>query len=301
MARREVVGTSESKLRTPEMINDRASRFGGRLVTATLVGAICGAGSAEVEAADVGHRMWMQLGAFRPHIDSVFRYDSIRTAGLGTSIDGERDLGLTDNEIVGSLLLGVRLRDRWRVEFEYFELDRSAQTSTRERDLAVGDTSYALSAQLASAFASAVYRLTVGYSFIRSPRAEVGLALGLHVTDFSISLEGTGTVNGTTVARRREQQEVLLPLPTGGLYGSFAFSSSWVAQARVDWFSLTYDGYEGTLWNAQANLLYRLGRNVAVGIGYRLNGYEVRAERSNWRGEVDYRYHGPQVLVEVGF
>lgn len=288
-------------MRTPEMISELAPRFGGRLLTATLVGTFCGAASAQGGAADVGHRMWMQLGAFRPHIDSVFRFDSVRTAGPGTSIDGERDLGLADSETVGSLLLGVRLRDRWHVEFEYFELDRSAQTSTRERNLAVGDTSFGLSAQLASAFASAVYRLTAGYSFIRSPRAEVGLALGLHATDFSVSLEGTGTVDGTNVARRREQQEVLLPLPTGGLYARFAFSRSWVAQARVDWFSLTYDGYEGALWNAQANLLYRLGRDVAVGIGYRLNGYEVKAERSNWRGEVDYRYHGPQILVEVGF
>jgi hypothetical protein len=74
-----------------------------------------------------------------------------------------------------------------------------------------------------------------------------------------------------------------------------------VAQGRFDWFSLTYHGYEGTLWNVQANLLYRLLPNIAVGVGFRLNDCAIRADRSNWRGEVDYRFRGPQVLLEVGF
>jgi hypothetical protein len=278
--------------------SDLSPCFAGRLVAAVVAVGCCAAAGAQ----ELNQRMWLHLGAFRPHIDSVFQIDSARSAALlGTRIHGESDLGWADSDTVGSLLLGARLRDRWRVEFEYFQLDRSADSPMRGRDITVGETSFSLAAQLSSEFASRVYRLTAGYSFLRLPRAEAGAALGLHVTDFSIALEGTGMVDGVTVLRRREQRKELLPLPTAGLYGSWAFADDWVVQARFDWFSLTYDGYEGTLWNVQANLLYRLWPNVAVGFGYRLNDYELKADRSSWRGQVDYRFHGPQILLEAGF
>jgi hypothetical protein len=283
------------------MVSGLSPGFLGRLLSATVVAGYCGAAGAQASGAEPNQRLWLQVGAFRPHIDSVFRIDSNRTALPGSRINGERDLGWADNETVGSLLVGVRLRERWRVEFEFFELDRSADIQVRGRDLRVGETSFSVAARVASEFASSVYRLSAGYSFIRSPLAEVGIAFGLHVTDFAIALEGIGIVNDVVVGRQREQRQELLPLPTAGLYGTRAFGGNWSAQARLDWFSLTYDGYKGTLWNVQTNLLYRLSPNVAVGIGYRLNDYALKADRSSWRGEVDYRFHGPQILVQAGF
>jgi len=283
------------------MISEFSLRCVARLLATTVAGSGCGAACAQAAGPELNQSFWLHLGAFRPHIDSVFRIDSNRTALPGSTINGEKDLGWADNETVGSLLLGARLGDRWRLEFEYFELDRAADAPLVERSLSIGDSSFALSARVASEFTSSVYRFTAGYSMIRLPQAEVGVAIGVHVTDFSVVIEGTAAVNGVTVARQREQRQELLPLPTAGLYGTWAFTRDWVVQGRVDWFSLSYDGYEGTLWNVQANLLYSFSPNFAVGIGYRLNDYEVKADRSNWRGEVNYRFRGPQILVEAGF
>jgi len=279
------------------MISGFSRRCVARILAATAAGSGCGGACAQ----ELDQRLWLQLGAFRPHIDSTFRVDGNRTGILGSTINGESDLGWADSETVGSLLLGSRLRDRWRLEFEYFKLDRAADAPLVERSLSVGDSSFELSARVASEFTTSVYRFTAGYSILRSPQAELGVALGVHVTDISIAIEGTARVDGVTVARQREQRRELLPLPTAGLYGTWAFARHWVAQGRVDWFSLTYDGYKGTLWNVQASLLYRFTPNIALGIGYRLNDYEIRANRSNWRGEVDYRFRGPQILLEAGF
>ncbi len=283
------------------MISGLSLRCAARLLAMVVAAGGCGAAAAQAAGPELNQKVWLHLGAFRPHIDSQFHFDSNRTALPGTRINGEADLGWADNKTVGSLLLGVRLGGRWRIEFEYFELDRAADAPIGQRNLTVGDSTFELSARVASEFTSSVYRFTAGYSLIRLPNAEAGVALGVHATDFSIAVEGTATVNEVTVARRREHVQELLPLPTAGLYGTWAFAGSWVAQGRVDWFSLSYDGYEGTLWNVQANLLYRLTPNVALGIGYRLNDYAIKADRPSWRGEVDYRFRGPQILVEAGF
>jgi hypothetical protein len=123
----------------------------------------------------------------------------------------------------------------------------------------------------------------------------------VHVTDFLIALEGSGSVNGGPVSTRRERQDKTVPLPTLGLYGAYAFAPSWEATGRLDLLSLKVRDYKGRLLNIQANLFYRFTPNVALGVGYRYDDYRLRANRDDWTGKVDYRFKGPQVVLDAGF
>lgn len=254
---------------------------------------------AQVGQGNLDENLWLQLGAFRPKIDSTFQASSPGGA-IGTSISGENDLGLEDNSTIGSVLLGARLGDRWRMEFEYFKLDRRTERST-SRVIDFGNVSYPVSASLASEFESAVYRLSAGYSFFRTPNAEFGAVAGLHYTEFGVALEGAGTIGGVGSAAAREERRENLLLPTVGLYHTWAFAPKWILGSRVDVFSLNRNERKGTLVNAQANLMYRFTPNVALGVGYRLNDYRIRANEPDWQGELRYKFRGPQVLLNVGF
>jgi hypothetical protein len=75
--------------------------------------AAAGASHAQSPSGTLDQRYWLQVGAFRPSIDSEVRYD--RTdGGLGTIVDFERELGLADSKTVPNVLFGVRLNERWR-------------------------------------------------------------------------------------------------------------------------------------------------------------------------------------------
>ncbi len=276
-----------------------------RIALAGVVG--CGTllglpSAAQAQALNSGldQKFWMQLGAFRPSVDTRIRYDD-DGGGLGSNIDGENDLGLRDAKTIGTLLLGARLKDRWRLEFEYFSLDRSASKTARSGSIKFGNNLYPASLELDSRFDSKVYRLSAGYSFWKTPQAEWGLVGGLHVTDFRIGLNTMELVNGVNTATRIEQRNKTVPLPTIGMYGNYVLASRWELSGRADVFSLRHGGYDGSLLNLQANVAYRFTPQVALALGYRVNDYKITSDRGAWRGAVDYKFRGPQLVLDVGF
>lgn len=271
------------------------------IVTPRIVALLLATGCAgSATAADGDHRAWLQLGAYRPSVDSSARIDDSAAGTIGTLIDFESDLGLTKSKTLPQLLAGVRLGERWRAEFEVFVLNRSA-SRTLDRDIVVDDVTYRTSGVVDSKLDSTIYRASVGYSLLRSEAAEAGVVLGLHVTQFDLLLEGEGTVNGGGVSRRREERDATVPLPTIGVYGRYAFSPSWRVEGRAAVFSLDHRGYDGRLVDVQASVVWSATRNVGVGLGYRYDDYRLTATRGDFAGRVEYDFRGPLVFVEAGF
>lgn len=246
-------------------------------------------------------KLWVQIGAFRPSISSHIQVDRSNTGAAGTDLHLEDELGLPEHKTLGTLLVGARFGDRWRAEFEYFSLKRSADKTLLETEIVVDDTTFPISAAVDSEFDSKVARASVGYSFYKTDEAEAGVVAGLHVTRFTFSVEGLGQVDGSTVAVRREEAAHTVPLPTIGAYGTYAFAPSWLASGRADAFAIDYKGHKGRLLNLQANVQYRFTGNFALGVGYRYDQYKVTETRRDPRGELRYTFQGPQVFIDAGF
>lgn len=236
-------------------------------------------------------RWYFQLSLFYPDVSTTARLDS-STSGRGTEVDFEDDLDLTDRKALGAILGSVRLGEKWKIEAEYFGLNRSG-TRMISRTINWGNNTYPVNATVSSSFDSDVYRLSVGYSFIKDKEKEFGVALGLFVTDFkaSLSTANLGSSTGDTLA----------PLPTIGVYGAYAFTPKWLVSGRVDYFSLDYDNYDGSLTNAQAQVQYQFTRNFGVGLGYRYVDYDLSATDSSWTGNIEYKFRGPTLFGTVSF
>lgn len=233
----------------------------------------------------------LEVGAYAPNVKTNARLDSA-TLGRGTSISFEDDLGLDDSEIQPAILGRLRLGERWRIEGEYFALNRSG-TRAINRTINFGGNLYPVGIVVNSEFNSDIYRLSAGYSFIKSTQAELGVALGLHVTDFTMSLAGAN------VARRTG--DALAPLPTVGLYGSYALTPRWLLSGRVDFFSFSYNDYDGSLVNFVAGVDYRFTRNFGVGLGYRHVDYDLDVTKSSFSGNVQYEFSGPVLYLVASF
>jgi hypothetical protein len=246
-------------------------------------------------------RAWIDIGAFDPTISSTVQINNASNGLAGTRIAGEDDLGLAKRKTVPSLLIGARIDERWRFEFGYFALKRSANQTVLSGNLNFDNLTFPVAASVASTFESTIYRASAGYSLLRTPDAEAGLVLGVHVTDFKVALAGVASVDGAPLAQASREKSKTLPLLTAGLYGTVALTPGWVAGGRIDYFQLNHGGYADSFTNAQLNLLYRFTPNFAAGIGYRYDDYRLKASSSTLDGTVEYQFRGPQLMLRAAF
>jgi len=244
-------------------------------------------------------RYWAGLEFFYPTISTTAHLDATATARPGTSIRLEDDLALSDRKGTPYLELGRRLGENWRIEFEYYQLNRSA-SRTLSRQIDWGDSTFPVGANINSTFDSTIYRLTGGWSFIKSQQAEAGIGFGLHVTDFTTQLSGQGT-GPAGLAFRREAHDALVPLPTVGLYGTYVIAPQFMLRGRVDFLSLKYQDYDGHLVNWMGAFDWRFTPNFGAGVGYRYVDYRLDATKSNFTGEVRYKFQGPTIFVNAAF
>ncbi len=260
---------------------------------AVLLGAIvCGAAAGQSFTHPALQDRWMfQIGAYAPKVQTNANLNG--TGGLvNAAVSFEDDLNLTDRETMPAILASVRLGERWRIEAEYFSLHRSGSRPI-SRTINWGNNTYTVGTVVNSSFDSDIFRLSGGYSFIKDGQRELGVALGLHTTDFSSSLSaaGVGTATGDTLA----------PLPTIGLYGAYAFTPKWLMSGRLDYFSVKYDEYEGSLVNFSFGVDYRISRNFGAGVAYRHVDYDIDITKTNYTGNINYQFKGPLFYVNASF
>jgi len=250
----------------------------------------CASAGAQVHPA-LQDRWSFQLGAFVPKVDTNAYLNG--TGGrVGTSVNFEDELNLTDRKAMPAFLASVRLGERWRIEAEYLSLHRGGSRAV-SRNIDWGNNTYPIGTVVTSEFNSDIYRLSGGYSFVKDAKQEFGVALGLHVTDFEASLAaaGLGTASG----------DALAPLPTIGFYGAYAITPQWLLSGRVDYFSLNYNQYDGSLVNLSIGVDYRFTRSFGVGVAFRHVDYDVKVTKTNYHGGVNYKFNGPMFYAVTSF
>ena len=241
----------------------------------------------------------LQVSAYFPNVDSSVRVDG-SGGNLGTVIDFERDLGYDRNRVLPAFMAEWRPNDDWVLNAEYYAIGRRNQTFI-DRELVVGDTVFPVGAELNSGFDSDIIRFTVGNRFYQTKNFEIGAAIGLHGTDFSVFIEGEGSVNGQAAQFRSEGRSVFAPLPTVGLFLAWEPAPKVSVAGRFDWLSLSIGDYSGRLLNTEASVAFRVQKHIDLGVMYRRVDYQVKVRRDDWEGKVRYNFHGPALFVQLGF
>jgi len=268
----------------------------------TAVCAMLGATSLAVFADDsatpnhpaLNDKFYFGAGVYLTTTSSNLQVNS--NSGLGTSIDMEKLLGLQSNKGVPFGMGRWRFTDRWRVEVEYFQLNRSGSKAI-DQSINVGDTTFPINAQMNTKFDFSDTRVSVGYSFFKTADKELGVALGAHVLSYDLSLNGT--FNGAAVGS--ESAAVTAPLPVLSGYGTFALTDRWAVDARLDRFSLTFDAYKGNMTSLAVDILYQPFRHVGFGLGYRAVFIDLGFTASSWSGNATQAYQGPLAFVTASF
>lgn len=266
--------------------------FAAGLVSSALL-------AAPASAQALQDRYWVEASAFWPDIATTVNVSS-RGGRVGTDIDLEDDLNMKDRKALPAFLAGARLGERFTIIGEYYGLDRNGSASIA-RDITFDDVTYPAGVNVESSFQSDVYRLVVGYSFIRRENLELGAAIGLHATSFDAALSGQGRIGEAAAQTLRRERDLLAPMPTVGLYGGYQVTPRLTLTARADYMSLSSGKYDGQILNTEARAGYRVWKNVGVGAMYRHVDYEFEIEKNRWQGRLDYRFSGPALFLQAVF
>ena len=264
-----------------------------RLALAMLLAAIAPAQAAEGVPSHpaLNDRFYFALGAYWPETTTSLQVNSARL-GVGANIDFENALGLSNDKAVSNFIARWRFGRRWRLEAEYFELNRGGSRSL-ERDIQFGDLVFPVSAQVTSQFDLADLRVSLDYSFFKTLDKEVGVGLGLHAVAYDASL--SANLVGT------QQEDVAAPLPVLTLYGQFALTERWAVAARVSRLSLSYDKYDGSLTALEIDVLYQPFRHVGFGIGERSLDIKLDVTDGNRQRRFKQALEGPLFFMNVSF
>lgn len=242
---------------------------------------------------------WINAQAFYPRVDTSVRATANTSEAIGTDIDLESDLDMDRKEVLPAVSAGARF-GRVVVGADFFRLKRSGEVGL-SRDIEFDGTLYPVSAQVKSGFSSDIYRLTVGYAFISKPDVEIGAALGLHATNFTVSLSGEASSGEGSLEATARRKEVFAPLPTVGLFATWQLAPRTEASGRIDYLSLKIGDYDGKLVNIQAGVNYRIVDHASLGLAYRYVDYRLGIEKDAWSGRVRYKLRGPALIVQASF
>jgi hypothetical protein len=212
--------------------------------------------------------------------------------GIGVTVDFENTLGLDDRNLTPITGFLWRMTERWRLEVEYFRLDRDANR-TLASDVTWGDQTFTAGTSVNSVYNFYDARVSAGYSFFKRRDKELGIGLGLHVAGVKASLQAAGVGS--------EAADVLAPLPVLNLYGSFALTDEWAVRMRMDWFSLASGNFSGDIRNTAIDVLYQPFRHVGFGLGIRNLVLDVKIDDPDWTGRARTVFTGPAAFMTVSF
>jgi len=235
-------------------------------------------------------QFYFALGAYFPKTTTSAQLTS-RT-GVGAMVDFEDTFGMGSAETVPVALARWRFGERWRVEAEYFQLNRTGERVI-DRDIQWGENVYPVNTNVHSKFDFSDLRVSVAYSFFKRVDKEIGVGLGLHVAAYDVSL------SANTIGE--EQQDVTAPLPVLSFYGQFALTNQWALGTRVDFFSLSYENYDGRLSAVGMDVTYQPFRHVGFGLGWRSLFLSLEAEKDARHLKVKQTFQGPMAFMTVSF
>ena len=283
------------------------TRLGVALI-AVVVNGLLFVSPAQAEAPEwrsypLGQRLTVGVAGFRPNIDT-----KISTTGPGNAIQGnidfERDLGLEDSKTTTIGALRWRISKRNQLRFDYFNLDRSSQSSSEVSITIQPDSgppvTFPVDTQLQSALDIEAYNLSYAFSILFDEKKDWSIGLGLSWQDIAASV--TNPLDVTEFA----DIDVGAPLPTLNTTFSYAFSDKWLLDLGLGWldveFDLKDDGrFEGRIISLNADLRWQTWDHLGFVLGYRSFDVDVEAEDSDFNGDLEYDYRGPFLGVSAYF
>lgn len=238
-------------------------------------------------------RFSVSLGGFLLNTSTEIRVDG---EAAGTEINTERDLGLQDSDRF-RIDAYWRMTPRQKLRLMYFDTNNTA-TKTLERDIEVGDEIYEVDLDVRAKTETQVTELAYEFDFLQREKYELGVTAGIHNLSFKFGIEAVG--NGQGVSQESESS-ANGPLPVFGLRGVYRFTPKFYGEAAVQYFSLAFDPYDGSVTDFTISGAWQFSQHWAVGAGWNSFTTKVDVDGERFDGSLRWRYGGARIFVTASF
>lgn len=254
--------------------------------------------AAEGEGGLLEDKWVVSLGGFLVGTDTEITLNG--SAGqAGTVVDLERDLGFDDVDR-WRIDAAWRFKERHRIRLLYFDTGNSVSRRL-DRQITIGDTTFPVNGQIDAALDTSIWELAYEYAFLRRPTYEVAASAGVHGIKFDFSITGNGTVGGRPVSAKTETAVTEAPLPVFGLRGTWEFSPKWYLDGHAQFFSLSYDDYDGSITDLRIAVTRMFGEHWGIGAGWNQFTTDVDVGKQRFNGSLEWQYSGVQIFVTAAF
>ena len=264
------------------------------------VGPVYAQGEPEWRSWPMGERFGVNVGVFFANLDTKVRLDGTGGA-LGTVIDFEQNLGLDDTKTRIMAIGYWRFFKKHRLDFSYFNLDRSGDSSSTV-NIRFGDNIFQADLPLHVFLDIEVFNLGYSYSILFDEKKELAVGLALSFQDIATGLEGTGLLAGLNVS---ESSSVLAPLPTFTGRFAYAITPKWIVDTNIGYFTIEVDSggdeLSGDVIAANAGIKWQLLKHFHLGLLYQWFRVDVETKDEAKQLTVEYKYKGPVLYLGTSF
>jgi hypothetical protein len=242
------------------------------------------------------HRFQINVGAF--FVTSVQTTAAVAKSqgpiDVGTLIDFNQDLSVSDRETVGRIDGFYRFTKRSRIDFSYWDIKRHG-TATAPFDIEFGNIFIPAGTPLVdSSIDQKTYKVDYGFSFYNEPKIEVGVSAGLHWTSASIGLSAPPINTSETVSGP-------IPLPVIGLYLRYNITRRWRLVAKSELFALSYQNWSGSLSDILATVEQQTWKRAGFGFGLNRISFNLKGASDTLRGSFENTVMGYEAYVFATF
>jgi hypothetical protein len=234
----------------------------------------------------------VSLGIFVTSRDTQTRLDG-EIPGDGTDVDVENDLGFDASDSVFRIDGYYRFNEKHRLDFSWFDLSRTA-SKTIQKDIEWDGEIYPIDTVIDAGLDLNIYKLAYTWSFMRREKGYLGASIGFYVADVghSITAEEIG---------QSSSRGVTAPLPVVGIRGQYDFAEKWSLRGSAEIFAFDYGDFSGSLHDMYAGLDYQAFQNVAIGVGFNSVRFDLDVSKTNFLGNLDWRYDGGLLFFKFNF
>lgn len=240
----------------------------------------------------------LSLGTFILDVDPSVRLDG--ETQTGTDVDWKRAFGFGDAarfRIDGAW----RFSDRHKLRASWFS-DSRDRTASFDREVAWGDETFAVDAEVRGSLDFDIYQLGYEYSFQQTSRYELTASAGLHVTDIRAALAASASVDASAQgAFSSDIGKATAPLPVLGLAGLWSLPGDFWLNARGEYFYLAFGDYEGRIQNYRLAVTWQPRTWLGLGLSYDYSSLEIDIDRTAFTGKLDWTYRGPMLFYSASF
>jgi hypothetical protein len=264
---------------------------------AFLTAALCGAAIARADGdytSPTEDRVRLSLGFMHESASTTLQADS----GSGTPGDiirAEGAFGVDSDKYAPEFQAMVRVDERNRLRFDYFQLDRGGGATLTQPEL-FRNALFLAGDPVQSDLSLRLFGITYGYSFWHSEKFELAGTFGIYSTEIS------ARERVQTQTRHVDQTEdVAGPFPTVGIDATWVASRRFYFDARAQYLDVSVGNLNGSLGIYEFDALYRLRPNVSFALGYNMTRVKLASNQTANAGFFDLNSQGPQFFVRVAF